>query len=203
MIIFRNGIPVTVPESYGTQPEHLAVVEQLTKASRYVTAVEIIEAHVTSYLAADVITGQDWAARYLLTTARLNQSISAQDRLLGRRGARALWAILTGVRQRGGRQKAPPMSPEQLGIASSILSRWRAQIDALWGQDRATFVSGLLSAAPASWTPSGAHRRALRALVRRRGIRKSDIAVTLTSWETGIPIRRLRGAGTVADLVYG
>ena len=69
------------------------------------------------------------------------------------------------------------------------------------GRERSSMAVSLLALAAGDFRVSAAHRRALRALVRRRGLRKRDLVQAFASWETGLPLRRVRSVTSVADLV--
>lgn len=198
MVIFRSGLPVVVPADYARSPEHSALVRVLSETSRYQEAVRVLETNALSWLAADVLTGQPWAQRYLNTTARLSLSSHRVDRRVAAGGVRALMRVLAGVPGHVGRRRAAALTVEELARGSAAVARWRATLDTLWGHApeaivRAVAVDGL----------SRVHQRALLALLRRPRIKKVDVALNLASWETGLPLRRIRQTGRVADLVYG
>jgi hypothetical protein len=200
--IFRGGLPLAVPETYATDPAHVALVEILTRLSTYRHVVAFLELHPTDgWLAVEVLSGAGWAKRYLNTTAKLWGG-SPAERALATRGWRALMHLLNGTKPRVGRHKAPPLHPEALGAAALVVAHWRGVVEAHWAAERDTLTAALLKEAESRFRVSAAHRRATRALVRRRGIRKRDVVLAFASWETGVPVRRLRVATTVADLVY-
>ena len=109
---------------------------------------------------------------------------------------------LNGTRPRVGRHREPPLSAKELERAADALTRWRVAVDQAWGRDRASMAVSLLALAAGHFRVSAAHRRATRALLRRRGLRKRDVVQAFASWETGLPLRRLRSATSVTDLVY-
>jgi hypothetical protein len=200
--IFRGGVPLAVPVDYATDPAHATLVAHLTRLTRYADAVAFLEVHPTDgYLAADVLNGALWAKRYLNASARFSAG-PPKDRALALRGWRALMHVLNGTRPKVGRHREPPLTAEALGRAAASVARWRSVTDALWGQERATLATLLLQRAEGHFRVSAAHRRAVRALVRRKALRKRDVVLTFASWETGLALRRLRMATSVADLVY-
>lgn len=203
MFIFRAGLPVAVPADYASHPEHVAQVEFLTATPQYAEAVRFLEAHAVSWLAADILRGAPWAQRYLNTTARLSQSTNPTERRLAAGGVRALMRCLTGTRTHVGRRRSAPLTPEALARGAAAIAKWRAVVDRAWSQDRATLASTMAQAAGKGSGLGRVHERSLRALLRRRRLRRSDLVLSLAAWETGIPIRRLRSARQVADLVYG
>lgn len=203
MVIFRAGLAVAVPADYARQPEHVALVEVLTATSRYAAAVKVLESNAVSWLAADVLQGVPWAQRYLNTTARLSLSTSPADRRLAAAGTRALMHVLTGTPPKVGRRRAMPLSPTELSCAAASIAKWRAVVDASWSEDRATMACTLVPAVVKGSGLGRAHERLLRALVRRQRLRKTDLVLTLASWDTGLPVRRIRSARPTADLVYG
>jgi hypothetical protein len=197
LFVFRSGVAVAVPADYARDPQHRLLVDRLTHSRRYTEAVALLESHPDSWLAADVLTGAPWAQRYLTTTAYLSQHDPAQ----ARRGARALFRVLNGAKPRTGRPHAPPLPPD--ARTTAVLGRWRADLDGVWpSASAATLAQAVARLAAAHFPFSAAHRRALVALVRRTRLRKQDLVLTLTSWETGVPVRRLRAGPTVSDLVY-
>jgi hypothetical protein len=197
--IVRRGVLLAVPEDYAEMAEHRALVDRLSTNS-YLEAVAVLETvPLTNWLAADLLTGAAWARRYLNTTAKLWM----QDKKLAGRGTRAMMRVLSGFEAKIGRQRSGPLAPEIAAKAATVLADWRALVDAEWAGDRAGLASTLAEKASALFTLSATHRRALRALVRRQRLKKADVVLTLSSWETGIPLRRLRSAQPVADLVYG
>jgi hypothetical protein len=200
LFVFRAGVAVAVPADYARDPRHQLLVDRLERTSRYTDAVAILDSHPDSFLAADILTGAPWAQRYLNTTARLSQLDPAK----ARRGLRALMCVLNGVKPRTGRHRAPPLTRVARGRADDVLARWRADIDRVWQQDRTALAFAVSALSVGHFTLSTAHRRALRALVRRKGLRRHDLVLTLTSWETGVPLRRLRMAQPVStpELVY-
>lgn len=200
--IFRGGVPLAVPDDYATDPSHVALVDILTRLTVYRHVVAFLELHPTDgYLVVEMLVGAPWARKYLNTTAKLWAG-SPADRRLATRGWRALMHLLNGTKPRVGRHKAPPLHPEALGAAALVVAHWRGVVDAHWADERATLAAALLKEAASRFRVSVAHIRATRALVRRRGIRKRDVVLAFASWETGVPVRRLRVATTVADLVY-
>lgn len=203
MVIFRAGIAVAVPTDYASQPEHVALVELLTVTSRYAEAVRVLETNAVSWLAADVLRGEAWAQRFLNTTARLSQSSLPADRRLAAAGLRALMHVLSGTPPKVGRRRAPALTPEELAAASAAIARCRALVDAEWSQDRATMASTLVPAVVRACGLGRPHERLLRALMRRRRLRRADLVLTLASWQTGLPVRRIRAARPTAALLYG
>ena len=201
MFIFRTGLLVAVPTDYAAQPDHVLLVKALTAAARYVEAVAVVEQHSTGWRDADILAGVPWFRRFLTTTARLWAG-SPRDRALAARGWRALMHALNGTRPRVGRHREPPLSAKELERAADALTRWRVAVDQAWGRDRASMAVSLLALAAGHFRVSAAHRRATRALLRRRGLRKRDVVQAFASWETGLPLRRLRSATSVTDLVY-
>lgn len=198
LFVFRAGIAVAVPADYARDPQHRLLVDRLTSLTRYAEAITILESHPDSWLAADVLTGAPWAQRFLNSTARL----SHVDPKQARRGLRALMLVLNGVKPRVGRHRAPGLSMATRDRTTEVLTRWRSIIDTQWPQGRATVAQDVANAAAAHFPLSTAHRRALAALMRRPGLRKHDLVLALTSWETGVPVRRLRATQPHAELVY-
>ena len=200
VLIFRSGVPIAVPADYSSDPQHRAVVDHLNRAVEYVDVVALLEQHTTSFLAADVLTGALWAQRFLNTTARLHQVEPA----LARRGLRALMSVLNGTKPRIGRHRAPRLASATLARADAAVARWRTRIESVWHPDRAYMVSAVTTLAETSFPLSRSHRTALRALARRKSLRKHDVVLTLASWETGVPLRRLRAVHPVdpVELVY-
>lgn len=201
--VFRAGIAVAVPADYARDPQHRALVDRLNRISRYADAITLLEQHPDSWLVADVLTGAPWAQRFLNTTARLSQLDPKQ----ARRGLRALMLVLNGVKPRIGRHRAPALTADARDRTVDVMAQWRADVDTVWNaadwrQDRATLTSALIALATARFPLSKAHRRALVALVRRKGLRKHDLVLTLVSWETGVPLRRLRTTQPETELVY-
>lgn len=197
--IVRRGVLVAVPADYEEMAEHRELVVQLSTNS-YLEAVEVLESvPLTCWLAADLLRGVPWARRYLNTTSKLWVS----NRKLAGRGVRALMRVLSGFEAKVGRRRGEPLPPEVASRAASVLADWRALVDAEWARDRAGLAAALVGKASGRFPLSATHRRALRALVRRQRLKKADVALTLASWETGIPLRRLRSTQVVADLVYG
>jgi hypothetical protein len=203
MVIFRGGIAVEVPVEYARQPEHVALVTQLMATNRYADAVRLLERHVISWLAADVLTGALWSRRYLNTTARLSLSAQPADRRLAAAGTRALMHVLSGIPSKVGRHRVDGLSGPDLARAGAALAHWRAVVDTEWSAVERTGLPAAVLRATNGWHPSRAHQRALRQLVRRRHLRKHELILTLASWETGVAMRRLRAARPLADLVYG
>jgi hypothetical protein len=201
LFVFRSGIPVAVPADYADDPQHRALVERLSQTNQYADAVAILEQHPDSFLAADVLTGAPWAQRFLNTTARLYQI----DRRTARHGVRALLLVLNGTKPRTGRHRKPPLSPETIGHAVEVVTRWRDVVDACWEQERSTLLATLTREATQYFQFSRAHRRALALLLRRRTLRKGELVLTLASWETRLPTRRLRHSSMhpMLDFVYG
>ena len=199
IFIFRNGIAVATPSDYAELEDHRALVAKLSTNS-YLEAVGVLEkSPLNGWLAADVLTGASWARRYLNTTAKL----WTQDKKLAGRGVRAVMRVLSGHEPKVGRHRDGTLSPEVAARAASAVADWRAVVDAEWLGDRAGLASALLRRAEPRFRPSATHRRALRLLVRRPRVRKSEVALTLASWEVGLPLRRIRSTQPVADLVYG
>lgn len=198
LCVFRAGVVVEVPADYARDPRHRTLVDRLNRISRYADAVTLLEQHPDSWLAADVLTGAPWAQRFLTTTARLSQL----DPKAARRGQRALMRVLNGVKPRTGRHRAPALTSDVRDRTAGVLVRWRSAIDTVWQQERATLARAVATLAAASFPLSKAHRRALVALSRRKGLRKHDLVLTLVSWETGVPLRRLRTAQPETELVY-
>lgn len=203
MLIFRGGLAVAVPVDYASQPGHVRLVDVLTATSRYRDAVKVLESNAVSWLAADVLTGAPWAQRFLNSTARLSTSEKPIDRRLAAAGLRALMHVLAGTSPQIGRRRAPPLTPAEMAQAGAAIARWRARVAALKPAERALWPSQLLIGSVPGFRPSKSHTTALKALVRRRRLRKSELTLTLASWETGLPIRRIRAAAPIADLVYG
>lgn len=203
MVIFRAGLPVVVPVTYANQPEHVALVEFLTSTSRYDAAVKMLERHVVSWLAADVLNGVPWAQRYLNTTAKLSQSSAPDDRRQAAAGTRALMHVLSGTPMRVGRRRSEPLSPQDLANAAASIAKWRAVVDVPWSADRAGRASAVTLAVGKTCAQPKPHARALMALLRRPRVRKVDVVLALASWDTGLPVRRIRSARQMADLVYG
>lgn len=199
LVVFRSGIPIAVPDDYASAPAHRDLVERLNGLNRFADAVAVLEQHPDGYLSADVLTGAPWAQRYLNTMARL-WSHGASDRGLGERGARALMGVLAGVRPKVGRRRLDPLSPSQTALGAAAIAKWRVHVDASWPD---ILLFGTVDDLARHATLSKVHVRALRRLLRRRGLRKVDIVLTLASWETNLPIRRLRLTRHVADMVYG
>jgi hypothetical protein len=201
MFVFRCGIPVAVPTNYGTDLGHCRLVDRLTRSRRYLDAVALLEQHPDSWLVADVLTGAPWAQKFLQTTAQLwGQPATRRD---AQRGTRALMQVLAGTRPpHGGRRRQPPLPPDVRAHAAVVMATWRAEVEARWGLlGRPALAQALLTHAT-GFRPSAAHHRALRALVRRPKLRKRDLVLTLTSWETGVPVRHLRVTPPVAALAY-
>lgn len=195
LFIFRAGLPVAVPANYASLPEHLKLVDQLTTTNSFLLVVALLEQHSDSYLAADFLTGAPWAQRFLNTLGKLKVSGA---RTLVRRGQRALVGVLAGVKPKRGRPKSS-LTPAQTLAGAEAIARSRVVVDRAWAGDRADLVAALTKGR----TLSAAHRRSLVALVRRPSVRKIDLVLSLASWETGIPRRRLHLTRPVADLVYG
>lgn len=198
LFVFRSGIAVAVPTDYATDPHHRLLVDRLTRLSRYADVVTLLEQHPDGWLAADVLTGAAWARKFLNTTARLSQLDPTQ----ARRGQRALMRVLNGTKARTGRHRAPATTAAVRDRTVEVLTRWRADIETVWHQDRATLASAVAKLAASRFSLSRSHRRALGTLARRHGLRKHDLVLTLVSWETGVPVRRLRSAQSVPELVY-
>jgi hypothetical protein len=191
LFLLRSGRPVAVPDAYAAAPEHQALVARLTSATTYAEAVEILNVHADSYLAADVLTGAPWAQKFLLTTARLHHL----DKPLARAGLRALMRVLNGTKPQTGRHRVPPLLPAARGTASAALGRWQSYVDTIWSPDRAVLASAVQRLAL-----STAHRTVLRTLMQRKTLKKRDLVLLLASWDTGLPMRQLRTAP--ASLVY-
>lgn len=199
LFVFRSGIAVAVPPDYAQDPQHRLLVDRLTRLSRYSEVVTLLEQHPNGFLAADLLTGAPWAQKFLNSTARLAQTDPKQ----ARRGLRALLWVLNGTKPRPGRHRDPPLDPTVMAHAADALARWQIVIDRLWGTDRASLTAAVRTRAAAAFVLSQSHQRALRALVRRPGLRKRDLVLALASWETGLPLRRLRGTPDgVATLIY-
>jgi hypothetical protein len=190
MLIMRSGVPIVIPADYATAPEHRSLVARLQRARSYLDVVALLDAHPDSFLAADVLTGATWAQKFLNSTARLYVT----DPKLARRGVRALMCVLNGTKPRTGRHRAAQPTPN--AQAEAAYARWQLVVEEGW-PDRAA----LLALVDHHRVLSRPHRRALRTLVGRDGLRKRDLILALTSWETGMPMRRLRMA-PVAELVY-
>ena len=199
MFVFRSGRAVALPVDYATQPDHLAVVSALNTATRYEDVVALLEQQATTWLAADVLTGAAWAKKFLNTTAQLWAS-NQTNRVLAARGWRALTHVLNGTKPRTGRHRAPALTVDVRDRTADALARWRMIIDRIWSNDRASLAASIVVAA--TFPVSKAHRQALSALSRRKGLRKHDLVLTLVSWETGVPVRRLRTTQPPAELVY-
>ncbi len=199
LTVFRAGVPIAVPDDYASDPTHQILVSKLEQTNQYADAVALLEQHPESYLAADVLSGAPWARRYLNSTALLSRS---GDRM-AQRGLRALLSVLNGAKKRVGRRREPPLTPEQIGKVTEALARWRAVTDAIWHHERAALGGAIIASAVLRMPLSLAHRRAIRSMVRRPRLRRHDVVLALTSWETGVPIRRLRSTPQPADLIYG
>lgn len=200
VVVFRSGIPLTPPADYAETPAHQALIAQLSTNS-YAEAVAVLEAApVDSWLAADILTGVSWARRYLNTTARL-WALGVASQPLAHRGMVALLRVLNGDRPRVGRKRGSPLTPAEQAQAGVAIAAWRARVDAGWLPDRTERAKALIRVATEHFH-SAAHRRALRELLRRPRLRRSNVVLTLASWETGIPVRRIRSSQAVADLVY-
>lgn len=202
LFIFRSGVTQAVPADYAANPHHTSLVAQLNATNRFAEAVSVLESHTDGYLAADVLTGAAWARRYLNTVARL-WSQGPTERRQAERGMKALLAVLSGVKPRIGRHRVGPLTPAQIEAGASAIAKWRVVVDAAWPLDPSSFVAALARAARPTFDLSSAHLTALRRLVRHRGVRKATVVLSLASWETRIPIRRLRLTRTTADLMYG
>jgi hypothetical protein len=200
--IVRKGVLLAVPVDYHEAEAHRALVTRLSSTNSYRAAVTALEsAPPGHWLAADILTGAPWARRYLNTTAKL----WLEDKKLAGRGVRALMRALSGSDVKAGRRREAPLSPEDTYLATSALACWRVLLDEYWtgaAGDRVWLAGKVTRSAEARFRVSAAHRRALRALLRRRRLRKADLVLTLASWETGIPQRRLRSIQPVAELVY-
>jgi hypothetical protein len=194
-VIFRNGVALATPDRYFDLPEHRALVAALSTPS-FLAAIHTLEtAPLTSWLAADVLTGAIWARRYLNTLALLT------DKKLIDRAVRALLRVLSGRDVKRGRHRVGPLLPEEARRATAAVAAWRAVVEAVWA-DRAGRAQALLTHAHTRGVAT-AHRRALATLLRRRALRKSDVVLTLASWEAGVSVRRMRAAQPLADFVYG
>jgi hypothetical protein len=203
LFILRDGVPVAVPAQYAQQPAHRRLVDRLTRLLTYEQVVAFLErrsAQGTDWLAADILTGAPWVRRYLLTTGlRARQPAGAR---LAQRGMRALVRTLAGGPRRG-RRPTGPIAPAALAGAHACVHVWQEAVRAVWAADPATRVARLSLIAAARGIRSAAHHRALRVLLRRPRVRPIDVAVALASWETGVPVRRLRArAAPIVDLVY-
>lgn len=199
VFILRNGIVLPVPPNYAQSPDHQALVARLSTHS-YADAVTALDsAPLSSWLAADLLTGTPWARRFLNTTALL----WGQDRKLAARGVRALMRVLSGRELRVGRHRSPPLSPEDQARATAAVTAWRGLVDAAWSTDRHGMSQELARSANARFKLSRAHAKALVALTRRRRLRRADVVVALASWETRISTRRLGPPRAVAALIYG
>jgi hypothetical protein len=200
MFVFRSGVPVAVPDDYANDPYHAMLVTFLNAETRYEAVVAFLEQHSASWLAADVLTSAPWSKKFLNTTAQLWAS-SQTNRALAARGWRALMHVLNGTKSRTGRPRAPAMTTDVRDHTADVLTWWRSTIDNLW-PERVALASAIAAVAGTRFPLSKAHRRALVALARRKGLRKHDLVLTLVSWETGVPVRRLRTTQPAAELVY-
>jgi len=198
--VFRNGVVLPVPPGYAEDPDHQALVAKLSTTNSYAEAVAVLGgAPLSSWLAADLLTGAPWARRFLNTTARL----WSQDRKLAESGIRAMMRVLSGQESKAGRHRTLPLTPAEQTLATSAVAAWRVLVDAAWSTDRPGLAQALARHANARFKLSKAHGKALVALTRRRRLRRADVVVALASWETGIPARRLGPPQAVADLIYG
>lgn len=195
LFIFRVGLPIAVPANYAALPEHLKLVEQLTTTNSFAAVVTILEQHSDSYLAADVLTGAPWARKFLNTLGKVKAS---GNKTLVRRATGALVGVLAGIKPKRGRPKSA-LTPAQTAAGAEAIGRCRVVVDRAWAGDRANLVAALTKGR----TLTIVQRRGLVALVRRPSLRKIDLVLSLASWETGIPRRRLHLTRPVADLVYG
>lgn len=199
--IFRRGLLVAMPADYAAHPRHQALVTKLTRATRYVEAVRLLDAYVDeSSLAADVMTGAPWVARFLATTARFTYG-TATERTQARQGWRVLMRLVAGERRETGRKRHPALDPADLQRALAAIARWAEAVHSIWSVDRARWPVLLADLAPDHFLLAKAHLAELRRLARHRALRKRELVLTLASWETGISKRRLRHGPTV-ELVY-
>lgn len=195
LVIFRKGMAVAVPPDYAETPEHRALVAALSTDS-FVSAMQTLEqAPLTSWLAADIVTGAPWARRYFNTLALVT------DKKRIDRAVKALLRVLSGRETKRGRHRVGPLLPEDAAKASAAVAAWRAVVAAIWTPDRAGLGPALLT--EAARRNVAVPRRALAALIHRPALRKSDLVLTLASWEVGLPVRRIRSAQGLADFVYG
>lgn len=201
MFVFRGGLPVAVPVDYADDPYHSVLVTFLNAETRYEAVVAFLEQHSTGWLAADVLTGQPWSKKFLNTTAQFWAG-SPANRALAARGWRALMHVMNGTKPRTGRHRAPALTTDVRERSVEIMARWKAEIDNLWAREHSTTMAAAITVVASTHFPvSKAHRRALVAMVRRKA-RKHDFVLTLVSWETGVPVRRLRMAPPAAELVF-
>ena len=202
-VVFHRGVPLVIPARWRRSAAYREYRRGIERATSYRQVLEQLEAvvrHPTaaaqSSAAADFAPTVAYARRFLNTTAAYRTRPAGDPRRqVAERGVRVLVALLTGLPERPGRKANVPLSHEAVMAVRSVFGHWYGIVRPLWraaGDDRGRLPRLIEQAAAGQFQWSAAHARELRTLLRRRGMRPTEVAHQLTAWQLDLSVRRVR-----------
>jgi hypothetical protein len=202
IILFDKTAPVVVGKKWADSPDYASYRGKVDSVTKFVELLELLERasgdrSIRSSAAVDFAPSAAYARRFLNTTALYAcKPVGSVEHTLAKRAEQAFTRLLFGGRH-AGRPRQPVVSPDMHEHIMRIAKHWEAVLRPIWiaaGDEKWQVGQALPSAVGPHLLWSASHRKALRAMLARKGVRPTAVVDQLTAWTLNLSVRQVRHA---------